>query len=93
MADRGFTIREELMLRNPTLFIPPPSAGLEQQTQEDVMKTKKIANARIYVERAIGWLKWFGLLQQTIPITLIPLFDDMLTACAALCNLLPPLVN
>ena len=93
MADRGFTIREDLMLRNATLYIPPPSAGLEQQTKENVLKTKKIANARIHVERAIGRLKWFNLLRNTIQITLIPLIDDILIVCAALCNLLPPLVN
>ena len=93
MADRGFTIREELVLRNATLHIPPPSAGIEQQTREAVQKTKKIANARIHVERAIGRLKWFSLLKNVLPVNLVPLIDDIIIVCAALCNLLPPLVH
>ncbi|PIK49502.1 hypothetical protein BSL78_13607 [Apostichopus japonicus] len=52
LADRGFTIREDLLLRGAHLDIPPPSEGLEQMTTADALKTKKIANARIHVERA-----------------------------------------
>jgi len=93
LADRGFTIKEELMLRRATLQIPPPSSGVEQMTKEKVNLTKKIANSRIHVERAIGRLKWFNILRNVLPITLVPLIDDILIVCAALCNLLPPLVK
>ena len=57
VADRGFTIKEDLMMQKATLEIPPPSSGLEQMTKDKVNLTKKIANARIHVERAIGRLK------------------------------------
>lgn len=93
LADRGFTIKEDLMMRKATLEIPPPSSGVEQMTKEKVKLTKKIANARIHVERAIGRMKWFSILQNVLPITLVPLIDDILVVCAALCNLLPPLVK
>ena len=44
MADRGFTIKEDLMVRWATLEIPPPSSGLEQMSDRDnVIATKKIA--------------------------------------------------
>jgi len=59
MADRGFTIKEDLMVRGATPEIPPPSSGLEQMSKDKVVATKKIANARIHVERAIARMKVF----------------------------------
>ena len=54
LADRGFTIASDLLQRHARLEIPPPSSGIDQQTKAAVGKTKKVANARIHVERAIG---------------------------------------
>ena len=92
MEDSGFPIQNELLMRHAKLYIPPPSSGLEQQPRADVLKTKKIANARIHVERAIGRIKWFSILKNTLPISLVPLADDIFIVCAALCNNLSPLV-
>ena len=52
MANRGFTIAEDLLLYMAELFIPPGKRGHEQFTKADVKKTKIIANLRIYVEQA-----------------------------------------
>nr|XP_054760877.1 uncharacterized protein LOC129267165 [Lytechinus pictus] len=93
LVDRGFLIKEDLLLRGAKLEMPPPSKGKEQQTPGDVAKTKKIANARIHVERAIGRIKWFGILKETLPISLVPLIDDIVVVCAALVNLRSPLVK
>ena len=93
LADRGFTIKEDLVKKLATLEIPPSSSGLEQMSTCDVKKTKRVANARIHVERAIGRMKLFAILQNTLPVSLVPLIDDIVTVCAALVNLLPPLVQ
>ena len=93
VADRGFTIKEDLMVRGATLEIPPPSSGLEQMSKDKVIVTKKIANTRIHVERAISRMKVFSILRQTLPIALVPLIDDILVVCAGISNLLPPLVQ
>lgn len=93
LADRGFTIREDLLFCNAILEIPPPSAGLQQMSRSNVLKTKKIANARIHVERAINRIKWFKILSLVLPLSLVPLFDKILVICAALSNLLDPLVK
>ena len=61
-------------------------------TTENVLKTRKVANDRILFERAINRLKWFRFIGSIVPLTLVPLFDDILIICCALCNLLPPLV-
>lgn len=93
MADRGFTIKEELLLKNCTLTIPPSAKGQEQMTAEDVSTTKKVANLRIHVERAINRMKTFQILKNTVPISLVPYIDDILCICAAICNMQSPLVQ
>ena len=92
LADRGFTIKEDIMMKGAFLKIPPPSSGHEQMTGKDVQETKKIVNARIHVERAIGRMKNFAILKTVLPITLLPVADDIIVVCACICNLLPPLV-
>ena len=64
-----------------------------QLLPEDVTETSNVANVRIYVEQAIGWLKVFLLLKNELPIviTLLLLADDIIHVCCALCNLFPPL--
>ena len=83
MADRGFPIQNDLILRQCILEIPPSSSGQEQMTKSKVQQTKKVANIRIHVERAIGRVKWFSILRHTLPISLTPLLDDIVTVCSA----------
>ena len=93
MADKGFKIREDLMMHMGTLCILPSCTSSMQLLLQDVTETSNIANVRIYVEQAIGWLKVFLLLKNVLPIiiTLLSLADDIIRGCCALCNLLPPL--
>jgi hypothetical protein len=91
MADKGFTIAEELLVRRARLYIPPGKRGQEQMTRKEVQKTKEIANLRIFVEQAIRRLKTFTILKNEMPITLLDKFDDIVTICAAICNLYPKL--
>jgi hypothetical protein len=90
MADKGFQIREDLLLRRAELHIPPGRHGSEQMSKADVKKTHEIANRRIYVEMAIRRLKTFRLIKYELPITLISQIDNITGICAALCNLYPP---
>jgi len=61
---------------------------------------RALSRVRIHVERAIGRLKNFKILQSTLPITLVKAsegnefatIDKILFVCAALCNMQPPLV-
>ena len=91
MANRGFKIREDLMMHMATLCIPPSCASSMQLLPRDVRETSNIANVRIYVEQAIGRLKVFLLLKNELPITLLPLAYDIARASCSLCNLLPSL--
>ena len=53
MANRGFQIKEELLLRYCSLTVPPGARVKSQMTSGECKKTKDVANLRIHVERAI----------------------------------------
>ena len=57
MADRGFTIKDQLQAIGIDLNIPPFLHGREQLSLEDVQKGRQIASVCIHVERAIGRIK------------------------------------
>ena len=61
--------------------------------RSECKKTREIANLRSHVERAIDRMKSFRILKNTFPLTLLPLADDIVRSCAALCNIQPPLIK
>ena len=93
MADRGFQITEELLLRFCSLSVPPGARTKAQMTEEECKKTTDIANLRIHVERAINRIKTFRILKSVLPITMLHHADDIVHTCAALCNLKPFLIK
>ena len=93
MADRGFQIREELLLRFCSLSAPPGARVKSQMTMVECKKTKDVANLRIHVERAINCIKFYRILKNILPITMLHHVDDIVKTCAALCNLKPLLIN
>ena len=100
IADRGFEITEDLALRGATLCIPPFTKGKSQLSQREVETSRVLSSLRIHVERAIGRIKHYKILQNVFPISLLKsshdtefaTIDKVLIVCAALCNLQPPLV-
>ena len=93
MADRGFQIKEELLLRFCKLSVPPGARTKAQMTTTECIKTKHIANLRIHVERAINRIKTYRILKTVLPITMLHHIDDIVLVSAALCNLKPLLIN
>ena len=94
MGDRGFIIRDLLLERRATLNIPPFTRKCRWGkgkclTANDITKTKNIAKLRIHVERAIGRLKSFKLLSNTMPLKVKPLANQIVKVCAFLCNMHP----
>lgn len=92
MADRGFQIKEDLMLRHASLVVPPGARVKSQMTTKECKKTSKVANLRIHVERAINRIKTFRILKTTLPLTMTSHIDDIILTCAGLCNLKPQLI-
>ena len=65
----------------------------KQLSKKAVKSTRAIASVRIHVERAIGRLKDFRILQGNFLVPMLPIADNIFSVCAALCNLLPPLAK
>ena len=87
LAHRGFLNAEEVATRGAVLAIPSFTRGKSQMPAKDVDESRKIAQVRIYVERVIGRLKTFKILNSTIPISQIDLLNDVLIVVSALVNL------
>ena len=49
--------------------------------------SRKISNVRIHVERVIGRIRKFRILQSTIPILQVHLLDNVMSVIAALVNI------
>ena len=91
MADRGFDIAD-ILLSRATLNIPPFKGGKDQLNSEETDETAKIAAGRIHVERAVGRIKNYHILDGNCPLSITPLMNQVFTVCSYLTNFLPPLV-
>lgn len=92
MADRGFTIKDVLKELNVELNMPPFLEGQKQLPAEKVQEGRTISSLRIHVERAIGKIKNYSILKETIPINLARLTNQIVHVCAFLSNFQPALV-
>ena len=81
MADRGFTIEDQLEAIGADLKIPPFVDGRAQLSGEDVSEGRSTASLRIHVERAIGRLKTFHILKGTFPIIMARLVNQIVCVC------------
>ena len=93
MADRGFTIKDMLAELNVELNMPPFLDGRQQLSHKELKSGRKIASLRIHVERAIGRMKCFDILKETIPISMTRLTNQIVYICGMLTNFQPALVN
>ena len=86
MVDKGFTVQELLLAKQATIFIPPFLGKRDKFTKEEVILLKRIAKARIHVERFNERLKKFRLLDQVIPLNLAPIASQMVYVACCLVN-------
>ena len=91
LVDRGFDILG-IVPAGVTVNMPPFLAGSDQLTAAQTEETMSIASVRIHVERAIGRIKTYHLLDGTLPNTLSPYATQIVTVCGFLTNFLPPLL-
>ena len=86
LADRGFTVQH---LVNPLLAqinIPDFLKGRKSLSVAEKLSTRKMAKARIHVERFNQRLKQFKLVGRTIPLSLAPLATQMVVVACGLAN-------
>lgn len=87
LADRGFLIDDELSKKVAYLKISKFTKGKNQLPAKDVKESRCISNVRIHVERVIGQLKKFRIIQSTLKISQIDLIDDVMIIIAAAVNM------
>ena len=92
MADRGFTIEDDLKPFKVKLNIPSFLENKDQFSHEDIVESQAIASVRIHVERAICRIKKFKAIRNEIPLTLHGSINQIWTVACLLCNFLPPLI-
>lgn len=68
MADRGFTISEELFSLHVGHNIPSFLRGRKQLREKEDVESRRIASVRIHVERAIRRMKSYRILKSIISI-------------------------
>ena len=92
MVDRGFDI-SDIVPNGVSVNMSPFLAGRDQMTAAETEQTMSIASVRIHVERAIGRIKTYHILDGTLPNTLSPYATQIFAVCGLLTNFLPPLLK
>ena len=94
MADRGFTIEEELREKRIGLYIPSFLGSKRSQlTAEEVTSTRRIAEARTHVVHVIGRIKEFKILCGDLDLGLLHVLEQVFQVCAYLTNFQKPIVK
>lgn len=91
LDSRGFTMKDLLLSRQASLNIPPFLGQRSKFTAE--LKTRRIAKARIHVQRVIERIKKFKLLSGNISLSLSPITNQMVFVASCLVNFQEPLVK
>lgn len=84
MADKGFTIREELSKLNLFLNIPPMASSTSQMSVSDTILTEKIAKHRAHIKRLISKDKTYKMLSVRIPTSLFKNINKIWSVCCHL---------
>ena len=92
MADRGFTIQNELAPLNVGLNIPSFLGGRAQLTEAEVKESQTIASVRIHDVKTITRIKKFKEALNQIPFILHGSVNQIWTVSCILCNFLSPLI-
>ena len=89
MADRGFTIHDQVARVGVSLNIPAFLGGRDYLTKAEVKASQTIASVRIHVERAIQRIKTYSIIRNEIPLTLHGSINQIWTFICLLTNLTP----
>ncbi|XP_065665541.1 uncharacterized protein LOC136086967 [Hydra vulgaris] len=87
LADRGFRIEQEVATKGAILKVPAFTKGRSQLSAKEVNKSRQLANVRIHVERVIGRLKKFDILNVKLPISQVDLLDNIVFTICGLVNM------
>ncbi|CAN7995302.1 unnamed protein product [Ixodes hexagonus] len=93
MVDKGSLIDSTCETRLIAVVRPPFLHAKKQLSKGEALTTKRIAAARVHVERVIQRIKLLKIASQKIPWHMVPLADDILIIARVLANLSPPVLS
>lgn len=92
MVDKGFRLND--LPPGVQVHIPPfRKANEAQMSEEDVAHTRQVASARVIIERVIGRIKQFHILDRPFPMSMIDIAEQVFQVCCFLSNFRMPLVD
>lgn len=92
MVDKGFKLSNlppGVKMHIPCFRTP----GEPQMKENELAHTQQVATARVIVERVIGRIKQFHILDRPFPITMIDIAEQTFHVCSYLSNFRGPLTN
>ncbi|XP_048576644.1 uncharacterized protein LOC125559010 [Nematostella vectensis] len=89
LVDKRFTVQDLLFNKQATIHIPPFLGKRDCLTKEEELATKRIAKARIHVERFNERLKKFRLIGNIIPLNLSSIASQLVYVSCCLVNFQP----
>lgn len=94
VADRGFKVRDLLLEKGASLNIPPFLNGRDRLTPQEELQTRRLAKARIHVERFNERLKKYRILSgRVLPLSLAHMVNQAVYVCCCLVNFEKELVK
>eukprot|EP00795_Rhopilema_esculentum_P003942 gene3942-15273_t len=88
VADCGFNFKD-ILPPGVTLNIPPFKGSQAQLRMNETEETARIASVHIHVERAIGRVNNYHILDDVLPLSLHSTANQIVTVCCLLTNFLP----
>lgn len=93
MADRGFTVSQELKKLGVETIIPDfKGSGRSQMTASECKNSEDIAKARIHIERIIQRIRTFHVLGSVVRLNMTDVVEQLFTVCAYLTNFQTPII-
>ena len=94
LVDRGFNIHDSIGLMCAEVKLPASTHGKKQLSKMDVDTPRQLARVRVHIERVIGVVRQYTILQSTLPVNFImcsekestSAIDKVILICCALCN-------
>ena len=91
MADHGFNIKKDLLLKGVHLNVPLVLYGKVEFCGTELIETRRIAYLRTQVEQAKERIKNFYVFDRPLPASFTDIANRMFFFCCVLSNFQPPL--
>lgn len=93
MVGRGFTVGDLCKKNDIKLIAPLFLKNKKQFSKAEAILTRKIAKARVHIERSNQRLKTFQVLQSKMPVCLFSKIEEIFTIICAIHNLTSPILK